>query len=102
MWQASDARPGLNPARLVTYSTSSAGYPEGHADSEDKLSDIEYLYQKQQAGADFVVTQLFYDTDVFMKWYNACRERGKLTCSYPSDSAGCGALTSCACGALQE
>ncbi len=55
-----------------------AGYPEGHADSEDKLSDIEYLHQKQEAGADFVVTQLFYDTDVFMKWYRACREKGSL------------------------
>jgi len=63
-----------------------AGYPEGHADSEDKLSDIEYLYQKQEAGADFVVTQLFYDTDVFMKWYKACRERGEHT-SVPSELA---------------
>lgn len=53
-----------------------AGYPEGHADSPDKLADIEYLYEKQQAGADFVVTQLFYDVDVFMKWYKACRDRG--------------------------
>ncbi|GAA6026943.1 hypothetical protein JCM8097_005983 [Rhodosporidiobolus ruineniae] len=53
-----------------------AGYPEGHADSPDKLSDIDYLYEKQQAGADFVVTQLFYDTDVFLKWYKACRDRG--------------------------
>jgi methylenetetrahydrofolate reductase (NADPH) len=53
-----------------------AAYPEGHADSPDKLADVEYLYEKQQAGADFVVTQLFYDVDVFMKWYNACRERG--------------------------
>ncbi|KAM0753743.1 methylenetetrahydrofolate reduct [Meredithblackwellia eburnea MCA 4105] len=53
-----------------------AGYPEGHADSEDKVSDIEYLFQKQQAGADFVVTQLFYDVNVFMEWYRACRARG--------------------------
>ncbi|BGP13977.1 hypothetical protein JCM10213_005562 [Rhodosporidiobolus nylandii] len=53
-----------------------AGYPEGHADSPDKLADIEYLYEKQQAGADFVVTQLFYDVDRFMDWYKACRERG--------------------------
>ncbi|GAA5946504.1 hypothetical protein JCM3775_007554 [Rhodotorula graminis] len=53
-----------------------AGYPEGHADSPDKLADIEYLFEKQQAGADFVVTQLFYDVDVFMKWYKACRDRG--------------------------
>lgn len=42
--------------------------------------DIEYLYQKQQAGADFVVTQLFYDVETFMAWYHACRERG--TCQF--------------------
>lgn len=55
---------------------SPAGYPEGHADSDDKLSDIDYLFEKQEAGADFVVTQLFYDVDVFMTWYRACRARG--------------------------
>ncbi|GJN88452.1 hypothetical protein Rhopal_001418-T1 [Rhodotorula paludigena] len=53
-----------------------AGYPEGHADSADKLADIEHLYEKQEAGADFVVTQLFYDVEVFKKWYKACRDRG--------------------------
>ncbi|GAA5993328.1 hypothetical protein JCM5350_001567 [Sporobolomyces pararoseus] len=53
-----------------------AGYPEGHADSPDKENDINYLYEKQQAGADFVVTQLFYDVDVFISWYKRCRERG--------------------------
>ncbi|EMS25377.1 methylenetetrahydrofolate reductase (NADPH) [Rhodotorula toruloides NP11] len=52
-----------------------AGYPEGHADSADKLADVEYLFEKQQAGADFVVTQLFYDVGVFMEWYRACRKR---------------------------
>lgn len=65
--------PSLNSAlKTAPY----PGYPEGHTDSPDKLDDIEYLYEKQQAGADFVVTQLFYDVDVFMKWYNACRARG--------------------------
>lgn len=54
-----------------------AGYPEGHADSKDRFNeDIDYLYEKQLAGADFVVTQLFYDVDVFMSWYKRCRERG--------------------------
>lgn len=52
------------------------GYPEGHADSEDKQDDIEYLFQKQEAGADFVVTQLFYCVETFMTWYKACRARG--------------------------
>lgn len=53
------------------------GYPEGHADSEDKLADVEYLFRKQEAGADFVVTQLFYDVDAFIVWYRACRARGQ-------------------------
>ncbi|POY76656.1 putative Methylenetetrahydrofolate reductase (NAD(P)H) [Rhodotorula taiwanensis] len=53
-----------------------AGYPEGHADSPDKQADVDYLFEKQEAGADFVITQLFYDVDVFMQWYRRCRERG--------------------------
>jgi len=57
------------------------GYPEGHADSLDKENDIEFLWEKQQAGADFVVTQLFYDTKVFIDWYRRCRARGT---SFPS------------------
>lgn len=57
----------------------SEGYPEGHADSPDKANDIDFLFEKQQAGADFVVTQLFYDVDVFINWYHKCRERGELS-----------------------
>ncbi|KAL8292881.1 hypothetical protein RQP46_000575 [Phenoliferia psychrophenolica] len=59
-----------------TFCIGVAGYPEGHADSTDKAADIEYLFQKQEAGAEFVVTQLFYDIDVFIAWYRACRARG--------------------------
>ncbi|SCZ97700.1 BZ3500_MvSof-1268-A1-R1_Chr4-3g07385 [Microbotryum saponariae] len=53
-----------------------AGYPEGHADSADKSADIDYLFAKQQAGAEFVVTQLFYCVETFLKWHKACRDRG--------------------------
>lgn len=56
--------------------TPRTGYPEGHADSEDKQMDVDYLLQKQEAGAEFVVTQLFYDVATFMEWYRACRDRG--------------------------
>jgi hypothetical protein len=42
--------------------------------------DVEYLYQKQEAGAEFVVTQLFYDVDAFVIWYKACRARGVIHC----------------------
>lgn len=65
----------LIPKSFFLYSL--LGYPEGHADSPDKFADINYLVEKQEAGADFVVTQLFYDVDVFISWYKACRARGR-------------------------
>ncbi|GAV67185.1 MTHFR domain-containing protein [Cephalotus follicularis] len=62
-----------------------AGYPEAHPDvigpdglasHEGYHSDLAYLKQKVDAGADLVVTQLFYDTDVFLKFVNDCRQIG--------------------------
>lgn len=65
-----------------------AGYPEAHPDviSTDGLatpaayqSDLAYLKSKVDAGADLIVTQLFYDTDIFLKFVNDCRQIG-ITC----------------------
>lgn len=62
-----------------------AGYPEAHPDVivEDKeqmqknyRSDLEYLKQKVEAGAEVIVTQLFYDVDIFLKFVADCREMG--------------------------
>ncbi|CAO3689933.1 unnamed protein product [Umbelopsis ramanniana] len=53
-----------------------AGYPEGHVDSQDKDQDIVYLKEKVEAGADFIVTQLFYDVDTFVHWQKQCRDAG--------------------------
>lgn len=62
-----------------------AGYPEAHPDVivEDKeqmkknyRSDLEYLKQKVDAGAEVIVTQLFYDVDVFLRFVADCREMG--------------------------
>lgn len=53
-----------------------AAYPEGHVDSQDKTKDVLYLKEKIDAGADFVVTQLFYDIDTYVKWHKQCRDAG--------------------------
>ncbi|KAN0064945.1 methylenetetrahydrofolate reductase 1 [Thecaphora frezii] len=55
-----------------------AGYPEGHADYVDRdvHRDMMHLKEKQDAGAQFVVTQLFYDVDRFLSWYKECRDAG--------------------------
>nr|OQO18535.1 hypothetical protein B0A51_13767 [Rachicladosporium sp. CCFEE 5018] len=56
-----------------------AGYPEGHADTSHPEHqgvglDLPYLVEKTSAGADFIMTQLFYDVDAFLKYENTLRE----------------------------
>ena len=56
-----------------------AGYPEGHADQshptdQDPLHDLAYLVDKTKAGADFIMTQLFYDVEAYLKYERMLRE----------------------------
>lgn len=62
-----------------------AGYPEAHPDAivddaaamaDAYKADIAYLKRKVDAGADFIVTQLFYDVDVFLQFEKDCRAAG--------------------------
>lgn len=42
----------------------------------DSIVEIQYLKEKIDAGADFVLTQLFYDVDGFLAWEKQCRLQG--------------------------
>jgi len=53
-----------------------AGYPEGHIESPDKETDWNYLHQKIQAGADLIITQLFFDNRDFFIFEKRMREKG--------------------------
>ena len=49
-----------------------ACYPEGHAESENLITDIKYLKQKVDAGCDHLISQLFFDNDHFYRFRERC------------------------------
>lgn len=53
-----------------------ACYPEGHISCDDLEQDMQYLLQKQQAGADFLITQLFFENDTFFRFYERALAAG--------------------------
>jgi methylenetetrahydrofolate reductase (NADPH) len=53
-----------------------AGYPEGCDDHRDVDLLADHLKEKVDAGATFVVTQMFYDVDIFLAWVEKCRQKG--------------------------
>lgn len=59
-----------------SFCVGAACYPEGHIDCENLEFDTQCLRRKQEAGADFLITQLFFDNDAFFRFMERIRKTG--------------------------
>ncbi len=50
-----------------------ACYPEGHLESENRVSEIKYIKEKVNAGAEVLLSQLFFDNELFFRFLEDCR-----------------------------
>lgn len=66
----------LRNTKKTRFSVGVAGYPEKHNEAPNIDQDIFFLKQKIDAGAEYIVTQMFFDNQKYFDFVKKCREAG--------------------------
>lgn len=61
---------------ITPFSYGMACYPEKHEEAPNMASDLIYAKQKVDAGAEYLVTQMFFDNQKYFDFVDKCREQG--------------------------
>lgn len=67
---------GLADVAPTNFCIGVAGYPEKHFEAPNMVSDMKHLKAKVDAGAEYIVTQMFFDNQKFFEFVELCKKNG--------------------------
>lgn len=73
-WNKGELLDGASMKINQPFSYAVAGYPEKHEEAPNMATDLKYLKQKVENGAEYVITQMFFDNQKYYDFVKLCRE----------------------------